>query len=431
MSDFSIELTAERIVDPRARSYFREVYSSYVAGNFRSATVMLWSVVVCDLLFKLEELKATYNDQTATTLLTEVEHRQAANPKSPEWEAWLLDQIKARTRLLEEHEYLALVSIQQHRHLSAHPILTVSYELHSPTPEAVRADMRAALEGVLTKPPLMTKKVFDALVEDIEARKGQFADEDSLRQYLDAKFFSHFLPTISREVFKSLWQVVFTSTDARCVANRAINLRALGFLYDRDSEQFLRLIESDRKRFSKVASDRGAMKSIIEFVSSRPRVYALLTDEAKGPLKDFVVGDAGMLLGWVVFPGGIQEQLTAMEGDRYFSWTACTYEALYKWLEVAQQFGVAPRAAALIARAYAASGNYDTANHRYSLLSIVMDKLTPELMVECLSGIEKNNQTHGRGRAREDHLELKGAADKVLGANFDYSPFPKFLSSLT
>jgi hypothetical protein len=33
MSDFSIELAAEQIVDPRTREYFREVYSSYATTD--------------------------------------------------------------------------------------------------------------------------------------------------------------------------------------------------------------------------------------------------------------------------------------------------------------------------------------------------------------------------------------------------------------
>lgn len=431
MSDFSIELAAERIVDPRTRAYFREVYSSYVTGNLRSATVMLWSVVVCDLLFKLEELRATYADQTATTLLNEVEQRRGNNPRSPEWETWLVGEIRQRTKLLEEHEYQALLSMQQHRHLSAHPTLTEGYELHDPTPEVVRADIRIALDGVLTKPPLMTKKVFDALVEDIEMRKDQFVDDDSLRRYLEAKFFTHLLPTISREVFKSLWHVVFTATDERCKANRSINARALGFLFDRGAEAFLRAIEADRKRFSKIAPERGAMKLLVAFLASRPRVYELLTDEAKGPLRDFVVQEPGMLLGWFVFSGGIPEQLNVMKADGECAWAWCSPESFAKWIRVVEQFGLAAEVPPLVTRAYATSPNYDSADHRFRLLALVIEKVTADQLVECLRGIEQNNQTYGRGRARLDHVELRAACEKVLGAGFDYSPFPRFVASLT
>lgn len=430
MSDFSIDLMADRIRDTRTRNYFREVFASYANGSYRSATVMLWSVVVCDLLFKLEELRATYGDATASGLLQEVEQQRASNPRSPEWELWLVDEIRKRTKLLEEHEYQAVSAIQKHRHLAAHPTLTSGYELHSPTPEAVRADIRAALEGVLTKPALMTKKVFDALVEDLEAKQNHFVDDDSLRRYLEAKFFSHLLPAVGREVFKSLWHVVFAGTDERCTANRKINYRALSFLYDRSPEEFLKLIESDRKRFSKIAVERTILKLALDFIAVRPRIYDHLTDEAKSPIQDFVTKGSAGLLGWFALPGGAQLQIERLKADKDFVWASCGLDDFQKWVDVLGEFGLADEAAALAVRAYVQSDLYDTADHRFRLLLAVSERLTPALLVECLNGIEHNNQTYGRGRARVDHKELMAVADRVLGQAFDYSKFPRFVSSI-
>ena len=48
---------ADEIYFSKTREYFQEVISSYSIGNYRSATVMLYSVAVCDILFKLNELK--------------------------------------------------------------------------------------------------------------------------------------------------------------------------------------------------------------------------------------------------------------------------------------------------------------------------------------------------------------------------------------
>ena len=48
MNDFSIERATEKIVIPRTRRYFDEVYGCYSAGHYRSAVVMLWSVVITD-----------------------------------------------------------------------------------------------------------------------------------------------------------------------------------------------------------------------------------------------------------------------------------------------------------------------------------------------------------------------------------------------
>src|SRR4051794_15485909 len=101
MSDFSIEASHERISDHRTKQYFGEVYSSYAHSNYRSAVVMLWSVVVCDILFKLDHLRTLYSDPTADKILTEIEDLRRRNPKSPEWEWELVEKIQDRTHLLE------------------------------------------------------------------------------------------------------------------------------------------------------------------------------------------------------------------------------------------------------------------------------------------------------------------------------------------
>jgi len=47
---------------------------------------MLWSVVVCDLLFKLQHLVDLYGDEKAKAILAEVGKLQQANERSSEWE---------------------------------------------------------------------------------------------------------------------------------------------------------------------------------------------------------------------------------------------------------------------------------------------------------------------------------------------------------
>jgi hypothetical protein len=119
MTDFSLETTAERIYDVRIQRYFKEVLGSYFNGYYRSAVVMLWSVLVTDLLFKLDQLANAYGDTTATSILAEIQTLRNNNPKSPEWESELLEKTARRTDLLNSAELSFLRAIQEHRHLSA------------------------------------------------------------------------------------------------------------------------------------------------------------------------------------------------------------------------------------------------------------------------------------------------------------------------
>lgn len=64
---------SEEIYFKKTREYFKEVVSSYSNENYRSAIVMLYSISICDILFKLQELKDMYNDSMAAKILKKVE----------------------------------------------------------------------------------------------------------------------------------------------------------------------------------------------------------------------------------------------------------------------------------------------------------------------------------------------------------------------
>lgn len=93
IDEYSIEARAMRIYDARTSEYFTEVRGGYKAGNFRSAVVMLWSVAVCDLVFKLESLKDLYSDKTADDILREISKMQEAADRSSAWEKKLLGNL--------------------------------------------------------------------------------------------------------------------------------------------------------------------------------------------------------------------------------------------------------------------------------------------------------------------------------------------------
>lgn len=63
--------------------------------------VMLWSVIVCDLLFKLQELKEIYSDDAAQKILIEIETLRSVNPYSSPREKELIDLVFTRTHLLD------------------------------------------------------------------------------------------------------------------------------------------------------------------------------------------------------------------------------------------------------------------------------------------------------------------------------------------
>jgi hypothetical protein len=145
MSEFSIEKEIDNIYNQKTKDYFKEVYSSYCSGNFRSAVVMLYSVVLCDLIYKLQELRDRYSDGSAKKILEEINDIKEKNDKSSDWETKLIEFIEKRTSFFEGADCENILHLQKHRHLSAHPVLDQIDLLFSPNKETVRSHVRNML----------------------------------------------------------------------------------------------------------------------------------------------------------------------------------------------------------------------------------------------------------------------------------------------
>lgn len=182
--DYSIETSLEKIQNYKTSQYFQEVYQTYINKNYRSSVVMLYSVLICDLVFKLRDLRDIYSDSKAKNIIDEIEDLQTKKPTSSEWESKLIEAIKTRTNLFEPSDIVAIESLQKYRHLSAHPVLTNSDLLFTPNRETVQSLMRSILEGILTNPPFFSNKIFDAMLADLVEVQESLYEDQALRKYV-------------------------------------------------------------------------------------------------------------------------------------------------------------------------------------------------------------------------------------------------------
>ena len=136
----------EKIYSIKSREYFKEVVSSYAIGNFRSAIVMLYSVCMCDLIYKLQELRDVYDDKVAKNILETIEKEQTESNSKSSWEKTLVDSVYKKTNLLDNDGYAYLNHVYDIRNLSAHPALDKNGELISPPKEVVAAYIRTSLQ---------------------------------------------------------------------------------------------------------------------------------------------------------------------------------------------------------------------------------------------------------------------------------------------
>jgi hypothetical protein len=86
VNNFELEAISEKIHFGKTKEYFDEVVTSYQNQCYRSSVVMLWSVVICDLVYKLQNLVDQYGDTIASSILEDIKKIQTDDPKSPNWE---------------------------------------------------------------------------------------------------------------------------------------------------------------------------------------------------------------------------------------------------------------------------------------------------------------------------------------------------------
>ena len=259
---FSLESQKGKIYDRRTRKYFDEVYKSYANGCYRSATVMLWSVVVCDIIFKLQELRDLYSDKTSEKILIEIEALQKDDPYSPKWEKELIKKVFERTQLLDTASNHKIILIQEHRHLSAHPVISDEDTLFEPTQEMIRSDIRNSIEVMLSKPPFMSQKILSTFLEDLEKVKDLFPSDIALNKYIESKYLRALNKDTLVKIFKGLWKFSFRSEDEKPIENREINIRAMKLIFDKEKHSMVDAIKSEPAYYSNISKDSDAIKAL-------------------------------------------------------------------------------------------------------------------------------------------------------------------------
>jgi hypothetical protein len=434
MDEYSLEGKVASIYHEKTREYFREVLSNYQNKNYRSAVVMLWSVAVCDLLLKLRHMADLYSDKTANDILTEVAGIQTANPRSPEWELKLVDLVRERTNLLEIGDHQNLVHLQHQRHLSAHPVVNASLELHRPNRDTVRAFIRNVLDGVLTKPPIYTRRVLDDLLQDLAASAPILtADEDKLRTFLEGRYLARMPLQVQLEIFRTLYRLTFRTVNPDCDANRLVNYKAVEYIARKNPTSVVTFMSRNVDFFSQIATNGEPLKYLIYFLARLPDAYLTLDEHAKHLIEHIIQNDPdSRCSGWFLnndldtFYNSIANWAITPPAPQL---TAFHFEELMRASDTSEW---EKKVRMLANNYYCSSGSYDSADTRFAnAIRPLLGTYGPDELVDLLGRIERNSQTYHRNRSRVDHREIKQKCDEVLGAAFDFAPYPMFVESIS
>lgn len=427
---FSLEEQKRKIHDQRSKKYFDEVYKSYANSCYRSATVMLWSVVICDLIFKLQELRDFYNDQSAGKILTEIEAIQAQDPYSPKWEKELLKLIFERTKLLDTASHHKLSIIQDHRHLSAHPVISDEDTLFEPTDEMVRSDIRNAIESLLAKPPFLTQKVLSTILSDLENVKDILPNDASLEKYLNSKYLHSINQEVIIKIFRGFWKFAFRSEEELAKSNREINYRSLRIIYNKQRIAIQEQIKGDNKYYSNISSDKSSLEFLIDFLSTEKLIYDALDDSAKEIIKPFIKNNLSFYaISFFVSetPEKHIENLTSHIREHLFKlygknnqFVAFTQTSKLK--KICNELGVYDKYRKFGMACYICSTDFERADLYYErYIKPELKDYTADDFIYLLEGINTNNQVYWRNRSSvDDFIILKLARDK-LPSGYDFS----------
>ena len=268
----------EKIYSVKSREYFKEVVSSYAIGNFRSAIVMLYSVCLCDLIYKLQELRDVYDDKVAKNILETIEKEQVDSNSKSSWEKTLVDSVYSKTNLLDNDGYAYLNHIYDIRNLSAHPALDRNGELISPPKEVVAAYIRTSLDKILLKPAIFSKDIIHFISEDLADKKElMIEDSDFFNRYVRKKYLEKMTDTIFQKTFRVFWRFTFNSVNPDCSKNRSVNYMLLNTMIADRPEVIDKEIKTNHEKYE-VGRSLPEIGYSVVFLAFHPFVYKKLPE---------------------------------------------------------------------------------------------------------------------------------------------------------
>lgn len=420
-------IDADDIYFSKTREYFQEVLSSYACKNYRSATVMLYSITICDILFKLQELKDMYNDKKAAEILKEVNkcRNENNNGSKSRWEKELIDKVYRETQLLDNQSYMNLNHLFDDRNISAHPAMNENYELLSPSKETTMANIKNVFAGILVKPPIFIKNVIDMLTEDLKSKKDIYSGKDSdLKTYLNNKYFIRMSDSMKIATFKTFWKLCFIlSDDEECRNNVIINRKALVVLTEDLAEKSILLVKNDSKTFL-VSDDRLFVQSLIIFLAIFPKIYNVLNQDVKIHLDNLIEEEnLSKAISWFKHKDMTQH----IEWLRGFPKLEIDSDTIKFMTNMYDESGCFDQLLDFFITYYGNSKNYDAADNRFALtIEPFLNRMKHDDFIKLIEVTHTNSQIYDRRNSSDANNTILKYAKKYLGEDFNFDEYYNF-----
>lgn len=416
-------VNAENIYFPKIKEYFREIISSYDNGNYRSAMVMLYSTIVCDLMLKLRELRDEFNDAKAAKILEEINKDRAVTGNCA-WERDLVEKIWKETELLSLESYAMVNRIHELRNLSAHPALNEDYELISPTPEMTVAYVKKALDDIFTKPAIFAQKIVNRMSDDLASKKERFlADQSAFETYLEKVYFCRMSPKMVKDVFKAFWKFTFVRTkdDGDVFRdNRTINRKLLEIMLKKYCYELCEYIGQHKTVFT-VAENRSLEGHLCRLMAFFPQVYCKLDNTVKDQLRA-CNDDNFAAIKWFE-SGDLELHLSNLKIES----DVLSSNVLRLLSDVCKTQGKSKSFVKFLIDFYSESGTYVSARNRFDcMIEPYLDQFDKEDYIMLIKVINSNDQIYNYSGQISRNDRIMESASDLLTEDFVISSFENF-----
>jgi len=422
-----MNIDLEQIKSERTREYFKEVYKCFSEENYRFAIVQLYTLVICDLLYKLQELKDLYSDKAAIEILKEVEKAQEEEKKSSKWEKKLLDRVCEKTQILGVVARTNINHLFDHRNLCAHPALNEDYNLFIPNKKIVSAHISNMMHSCFYRPALFSFDITDRLSEELSARKEHFKNDfEGLQTFLHSRYLCHLSDLKFQQVFKNFWKFVFRTSDEKCDENRYINSRLLIIMIIERKEDVLSYIGSNQGMFQ--VSDENSYNLYLCYLCSRFKgLYSVLEIAIKKQVENYVSSGEPLICSWYLNEEDKVKHLKYLKENKIEEFRNISKRAIGHIIDRFEEDGVIAELIDFFIYYFSESVNFNMTSLRYSrFIEPILEKCEIKHFEKLIEAINNNDQIYKYGGIRPINNNIMQTCCTKFGYLTDISSYPNF-----
>ncbi|MBU5670188.1 hypothetical protein KQI68_10135 [Peptoniphilus sp. MSJ-1] len=396
-------MDAEEIYNQRTKNYFQEVLKNYSNQCYRSALVSLYSVTICDIIYKLEELSEDYNDASAKKILSEIDKERNSGNLS-QWESKLISTIYDRKRIIDNETKAFIDSLKQFRNLSAHPSLNDNFDLYEPDKDTTIALIKNILNGILIKAPLISSNIMDKLTNDLKENKNWLLiNEVDLKNFLVEKYYSRMDSTTVKYVFKNLWKFCYVSDSYECIQNVDINIAALKCLLNYKYDEIISYLEEE-KILNQIGVEDNYKLNLCKLLFVFPKLYTLLDESLKKNIDAFIDSNKDAKIFASFKNNDKHEHLLNLKNTEFNFPSEDEIKTLYRYYE---DDGFANELLDFFIECFRSSSSFDEADLLFdNIINPFLQNYNITQIKEIIKAINTNSQLHARRRSYYDNTAL-------------------------